>query len=498
MGPSEMLLSNATSGNGHEEDVDILALRVSAVAILNAPATDNSPMPPPASLDDLLFDVDLLDEIGQDFGQNLNAMIGFDEEDVDMASIYPSDQSTSAELTDVLEYAGIPSLVASPELLDVEHVQATPPPDPAAVPSFHGSPDVEPAQATPPPDQVAAPSRRIPAVPEPTTTEVSDSVASQDHPASLPAFLQVDDDDDEPAHVLRRLRRGDLGEVPQPPERHPCNNRINHYDPTEPWDYSKTCRFRRFVDRCRHRGKLCYLVEWALNPLQLSWVKATELQEYQWLMDRVDAWKASQSTKPFSQWWSKHKRASADDDQRCFIKTLQAACFDLRQPRLITTTHWNEFVQNYKDDLSEGVTKDDMQNLFLHLQHEDVALDYEALLVGRLGGSHTSIEKLCDYVRSSDLPMGHYIVGGEDDQDIQHCFVLVYSDPSEAIEVIDGYRDKESPPCHREPAINLAWFRKAIFMRLLRPGTPSQCRHGKRKTKSQKKREKRKRMSDAH
>jgi hypothetical protein len=106
------------------------------------------------------------------------------------------------------------------------------------------------------------------------TSEAESDSDSDSGSAAVEASAEVhtgltDDSDDEdiPDHPQRRrLRRGDEVSdwhppLPEPPTRHPSNNRLNHYDPSTPWDYTAEADISRLLDVSGDPPHRCFLVQ---------------------------------------------------------------------------------------------------------------------------------------------------------------------------------------------------------------------------------------------
>jgi hypothetical protein len=276
--------------------------------------------------------------------------------------------------------------------------------------------------------------------------------------------------------------------LPPPPSHHPTRGWLNHYDPSAPWDYSMTAEVVSIIDRFDDPPHRAYLVHWQGKPFQMSWVWPEDLEGLEDLMDRVDNWKQSGSTESFARFNARtYSRLGASDTGLCFLEACQAALFFLGRPELVTTTLWKQFEAQHDQVSSEGVTKSDVTKFFKFARSERIPLDYDLLFRSCLKGSINSVQDLS--IHASTLQPGCFIVGAECDKSLQHCFVLIVSEDRVAC-VVDGYDSSDDPPCIQEPLLHLQWVRKVIFMRQVKLQEDVKV-HGKRKTKTQRQREKR-------
>ncbi|GMF36238.1 unnamed protein product [Phytophthora fragariaefolia] len=361
-----------------------------------------------------------------------------------------------------------------------------------------------------PVDPVEESAASAPAAPEESAASVP--AASEELDVSSPTVEVVDvpmfpselldaADDDEIRQARRRLRRGDETsdwhpELPAAAARHRSSNQRNHYDASALFDPGCKYALLRLLDVHGEAPHRCYLVQWKGRPLQLSWVWMEQLEEHKVMMEQVDQWKESGENEPFMAYFKRHFAGdTASESGLCFMDALRAACFHLGQPGLVTVEMWDAFEKVHTRALTYGVKRQDVTAFFQFLQHSNVPLDYEQLRVNLLEGSVPKIARLEQFSRT--LPLGTYLVSAGEDI-IGHCFVVVVripnpDDPADPgpVAALDGYKEDVDPPVALEPLSNLGWVEYVRWMARVEFLSSFQCRYGKRKSKSQKKREKR-------
>ncbi|KAG6622564.1 uncharacterized protein IUM83_05455 [Phytophthora cinnamomi] len=322
-----------------------------------------------------------------------------------------------------------------------------------------------------------------------TAEPVADDQASPEAGTGL--FDDSDDEEDRLTKQRSRLRRGDETSswhppLPPAPDRHPSSNQKNHYDPTAPWDYSKIVDIVRLLDSHGDPPHRCYLVQWKGRPLQLSWVGMEQLDK-PWLrrmMDLVDTWKRVGSSKPLMRWAK--ERDEASEAGTCFMDAFRSALYYLGQPDLVTMAMWDAFEDTRPSSIQFGVSREDVTEFFKLLQRQSVPLNYDHLLQNVLSSSSANVATLCDFCR--DLPAGVYMVSAGQDG-LGHCFVLVKRRPDSRVIDLDNFKAGTDPPMDVLPLSDQLWIQHVKWMTRveLKPGY--KCRHGKRKSKTQRKRE---------
>ncbi|KAK1931437.1 hypothetical protein P3T76_013193 [Phytophthora citrophthora] len=91
--------------------------------------------------------------------------------------------------------------------------------------------------------------------------------------------------------VVLTLVTGTPYALPPAPAKHPANVRANNYDPSAPWDYSVPVNVEQLHDVRGEYPHRCFLVEWQITPLQLSWVWEEQLaQRFARRIDQVMQW----------------------------------------------------------------------------------------------------------------------------------------------------------------------------------------------------------------
>ncbi|KAE9027611.1 hypothetical protein PF006_g1989 [Phytophthora fragariae] len=150
------------------------------------------------------------------------------------------------------------------------------------------------------------------------------------------------------------------------PKKHPSNNLKNHYEPKVPWDYDTVVDIVRLldvVDKAPHR---CYLVEWDVTPLQLSWV---------W-MEQLD------------------KPSTPSEAGTCFMDAFRSVLYYLGQPNLVTMEMRDAYQDTRPEAIRHGVSRDDVTEFFKLLQRNSVPLNYDVLLRNALPTSSVNIMTL--------------------------------------------------------------------------------------------------------
>jgi hypothetical protein len=170
---------------------------------------------------------------------------------------------------------------------------------------------------------------------------------------------------------------------------------------------------------------------------------------------------------------------------------VRHALFRPRPPRC----HHNGSVRTLHGDngkeIDAGVNKEEATDFFLMLQKERVRLDNSTLVVQRLSGSSHKIDGLVKQAQRFEA--GWYLVAAECDQELQHCFAMLVPDGEKnasTIKIIDGFDANADPPCVQEALSHLEWLDHVIFIRRVKflDNFPFA---GKRKTKTERAREKR-------
>ncbi|KAE9188408.1 hypothetical protein PF005_g20065 [Phytophthora fragariae] len=308
------------------------------------------------------------------------------------------------------------------------------------------------------------------------------------------SLTDVSDDEDVPGRPQRRrLRRGDETShwhppLPEPPARHPVYNHKNHYDPTVPWDYSAEADISCLLDVQGDQPHRCFLVQWKGRPLQMTWVWEGQLDNATTrpMMQDVLTWKASGTSESIISYHKERDTASAAGT--CFMDAFRSALYYLGQPNLVTMEMWDAFEDTRPPEIQNGVTREDITAFFKLLQRQSGPLDYDRLMVNLHSSSSANIETLHDVCKTLDA--GAYLVSAGEDG-IGHCFVVISHGPGKRLIALDSFDSKRDPPMVVIPLHYQQWIKhvKWICCIALKPGY--QCRHGKRKSKTQRKGEKR-------
>ncbi|KAG4242652.1 hypothetical protein PC116_g9479 [Phytophthora cactorum] len=326
-------------------------------------------------------------------------------------------------------------------------------------------------------------------------TRAADASSAASQPASVAwsgGLTDDSDDDDEPIRPRRsRLRRDDEDsswhpELPRPPDKHPVTNHRNHYKPDEAWDYRATAPITRLLNARGDPPHRCYLGQWKGRPLQMSWVWMEHLDNAttRYLLQQVDQWQAEGNTGPYFP----VQRDTASELGTCLMDAFRAALYYLVSPDLVTLEMWDAFEVTQPDDILGGVTRSGVTAFFKVLQRDSVPLDYDHLFLNVAPRSIANIEtfnKVCQ-----EQPPGVYLVSAGEDDD-GHCFVVIVYGPNERVLVLDGFTDKKDPPMDVLPLKYVQWVHNVSWICRVALNPGYQCRHGKRKSKTQRKREKR-------
>ncbi|OWY97045.1 hypothetical protein PHMEG_00032519 [Phytophthora megakarya] len=308
-----------------------------------------------------------------------------------------------------------------------------------------------------------------------------------------------DSDDEEAARPVRsRLRRGDETSSwhPNPPEaplRHPKTKHWNRYKKGAPCDYSVVFPIVRLLDVWGEVPHRCYLVQWKGRPLQMSWVWMEQLDKpsTRIMMQQVDEWKASGTSQNFMDWTGEPDTAS--EAGTCFMDALRSALYYLGEPNLVTMDMWDVFEATRPSTIQFGVKREDVSDFFKHLQRQSVPLNYDHLHKNIFRGSSTNIQILSAFCGS--LVPGVYIVSAGQDA-LGHCFVVVSRGCGKRLLVLDHYDDEQDPPMKVLRLSKQHWVERVKWMTRVELNPGYKCRHGKRKSKTQRKREKRLRQQD--
>ncbi|KAI9985064.1 hypothetical protein PInf_004372 [Phytophthora infestans] len=282
-----------------------------------------------------------------------------------------------------------------------------------------------------------------------------------------------DDDSDEetvPAGTLNRLKRSvDSGDwhpyaLPSASAKHPAHGRVNHYDPAAPWDYSVPVNIEQLHDVRGESPHRCFLVEWQISPLQLSWVWEEQLnQRFARRMDQVMQWRDDLCPGAFAYYYKKHfaRRDQASPAGGCFMDAFRAALYHLGDTGLASTATalWMDF-------------------------RNDFPLDYDLLFQSPLDASYTNVERFQTFVQT--LREGVYLTSIGDGL-VGHCVAVLAKGPDTAVSVLDGVELPVTP----EPLTNLAYLDKVKWMGLMKLNPGYRCRRGKRKSRPNRKKARR-------
>ncbi|ETO66223.1 hypothetical protein F444_16536 [Phytophthora nicotianae P1976] len=314
-------------------------------------------------------------------------------------------------------------------------------------------------------------------------------------PSASGLFNDDSDEDTEVVGGLNRLRRcTDSGDwhpyaLPPVPAKHPANGRANHYDPTAPWDYSVPVNVEQLHDVRGEHPHRCFLVEWQITPLQLSWVWEEQLvPRFARRIDQVMQWCEDLRPGAFANYYKKHfaRRDQASPAGGCFMDAFRAALYHLGDIGLASTVTelWVDFERDHPGTV-DGVSRAEATEFFRVLQRNDFPLDYYLLFQSPLDASYTNVERFQSFVQT--LREGVYLTSIGDGL-VGHCVVVLAKGPDTAVSVLDGVE----PPVTPEPLTNLEYLDKVKWMGLMKLNPGYRCRRGKRKSRSNRKKTRRK------
>ncbi|POM71936.1 Hypothetical protein PHPALM_11434 [Phytophthora palmivora] len=166
-------------------------------------------------------------------------------------------------------------------------------------------------------------------------------------------------------------------------------------------------------------------------------------------MQQVDECKASGDDLPFTAWAG--ERDSSSEAGTCFMDALRAALYYLGQSNRVTMAMWDDFEDTRPSAIKYGVSREDVPEFFKLLQRQSIPLDYDHLHRNILSTSSANVSTLHDFCQN--LAPGAYLVSAGQDGHVKWVT---------RVEMKHGYK----------------------------------CRHGKRMSKTQRKRQKRLKMQE--
>ncbi|POM62627.1 hypothetical protein PHPALM_28194 [Phytophthora palmivora] len=189
-------------------------------------------------------------------------------------------------------------------------------------------------------------------------------------------------------------------------------------------------------------------------------------------MQQVDEWKASGNDLPFTAWAG--ERDSASEAGTCFMDALEQRCTILVRYPAFCYQVW--------------VSREDVSEFFKLLQRQSIPLDYDHLHRNILSTSSANVSTLHDFCQN--LAPGAYLVSAGQDG-VGHCFVVVSRGPGKRLLALD-----QNPPVTVLPLSNQQWIQHVKWVTRVEMKHGYKCRHGKRMSKTQRKRQKRLKMQE--
>ncbi|KAF1775214.1 hypothetical protein GQ600_8190 [Phytophthora cactorum] len=266
-------------------------------------------------------------------------------------------------------------------------------------------------------------------------------------------FPDFDDEEEDTARVLRRLRRGSSSSAAKVPREVEADVRLLTKVPLEQSaraiPAAATPAAPAFATPATLARATRRVVHNVLLPRHPE--RHLDLVDYPDLKEHVDEWVEAGRPGTFYRYADEHfGGASASASGRCFMDAIRQACYHLDNTTLITEDHWNRFEKIYKREMTYGVKCEDMAEVFSFLERERVPLDYSVLYKTQLSGANqaslNSHQELANFVRDHKLERGCYLVCAGQHQ-VDHCFDLVVRLGRGRLMVYDNYEEDDDPRC---------------------------------------------------
>ncbi|KAG6943776.1 hypothetical protein JG688_00017435, partial [Phytophthora aleatoria] len=259
-------------------------------------------------------------------------------------------------------------------------------------------------------------------------------------------FPDFDDEEEDTARVLRRLRRGSSSSAAKVPREDEADVRLHTKVPLE----QSACVVPAAATPATPAAPARATRRVVHNvPLPRHPERHPDLVDYPDLKEHVDEWVETGRPGTFYRYADEHfGGASASASGRCFMDVIHQACYHLDNTSLITDAHWNRFEKIYKREMTYGIKCEDMAEVFKFLKRERVPLDYSVLSKTQLSGANqaslNSHQELANFVRDHKLERGCYLVCAGQHR-LDHCFDRVVRLGRGRLMVYDSYEEDDDP-----------------------------------------------------
>ncbi|ETM49613.1 hypothetical protein L914_06181 [Phytophthora nicotianae] len=209
----------------------------------------------------------------------------------------------------------------------------------------------------------------------------------------------------------------------------------------------------------------CFLVEWQITPLQMSWVWEEQLaQRFARRIDQVMQWCEDLRPGAFANYYKKHfaRRVQASPAGDCFMDAFRAALYHLGDPGLASTATelWVDFEREHPGTV-DRVSRGEATEFFRVLQRSNFPLDFDLLFHSPLDATYTKMERFQAFVQTPRE--GVYLTSIEDGL-VGHCVVVLAKGPDTTASVLD----EVEPPVTPEHLTNLEYLHKVKWMELMK------------------------------
>ncbi|KAG2903869.1 hypothetical protein PC116_g14863 [Phytophthora cactorum] len=308
-------------------------------------------------------------------------------------------------------------------------------------------------------------------------------------------FPDFDDEEEDTARVLRRLRRGSSSSAAKVPREVEADVRLLTKVPLEQSARAIPAAatpaapaFATPATLARATRRVVHNVLLPRHPER----HLEDLVDYPDLKKHVDEWVEAGRPGTFYRYADEHfGGASASASGRCFMDAIRQACYHLDNTTLITEDHWNRFEKIYKREMTYGVKCEDMAEVFSFFERERVPLDYSVLYKTQLSGANqaslNSHQELANFVRDHKLERGCYLVCAGQHQ-VDHCFDLVVRLGRGRLMVNDSYEEDDDPRCVMETLEHLLWIESVEVIYRIKEGPTPKSSRGRHLKKAEKKR----------